>query len=113
MGLGSLGGGTQLLFGGSGGQDLFQKVTWGMGIAFMVASLLLAILKKPSQSQLLGQLAQQQQATQAASLPKIPTQPITQTATEEAKTTEAAQETEPAAAQSAKAEGANEPAHTA
>ena len=30
MGLGGLGGAAQMLFGGSGGQDLFQKVTWIM-----------------------------------------------------------------------------------
>ena len=35
MGLGAFGGGTQMLFGGSGGQDLFQKITWGLGAAFL------------------------------------------------------------------------------
>ena len=45
MGLGSLGGGSQMLFGGSGGQDLFQKITWALGIVFMVLSLGLALLK--------------------------------------------------------------------
>lgn len=45
MGIGALGGGTQMLFGGSGGQDLFQKITWTMGAIFMGGSLVLAILK--------------------------------------------------------------------
>jgi len=34
MGLGSMGGGAQMLFGGSGGQDIFQKTTWVLGIIF-------------------------------------------------------------------------------
>jgi len=45
MGLGSLGGGTQMLFGGSGGQDIFQKTTWVLGAIFMIGSLVLAITK--------------------------------------------------------------------
>ena len=35
LGLGGLGGGAQMLFGGSGGQDLFQKITWGLGFFFL------------------------------------------------------------------------------
>ena len=45
MGIGNLGGGAQMLFGGSGGQDLFQKITWGLGVAFLAGSLCLSILK--------------------------------------------------------------------
>jgi len=45
MGLGAFGGGTQMLFGGSGGQDLFQKITWGLGGVFLMGSLLLALMK--------------------------------------------------------------------
>jgi preprotein translocase subunit SecG len=45
MGLGSFGGSTQMLFGGSGGQDLFQKITWGLGAVFLLTSLLLALMK--------------------------------------------------------------------
>lgn len=71
MGLGSLGGGTQLLFGGSGGQDLFQKTTWVMAALFMGGSLGLAMLKKPSSSNLLGALAQ----SQAAEIPVMPSKP--------------------------------------
>jgi len=72
LGLGALGGGTQMLFGGSGGQDVFQKITWILGALFMFGSLSLAILKsrQAQQSRVLGQYksapAQQSQA------PKIP-----------------------------------------
>src|SRR5437016_3267861 len=44
MGLGSMGGSAQMLFGGSGGQDIFQKTTWVLGAIFMFGSLGLAIL---------------------------------------------------------------------
>jgi protein translocase, SecG subunit len=45
MGLGALGGGAQTLFGGSGGQDLFQKITWVLAAIFMAGSLGLSVLK--------------------------------------------------------------------
>jgi len=45
MGLGNLGGGAQMLFGGSGGQDVFQKITWVLGTLFMAGSLMLALMK--------------------------------------------------------------------
>ncbi|MBD3231708.1 preprotein translocase subunit SecG [Candidatus Dependentiae bacterium] len=45
MGLGGLGGGSQMLFGGSGGQDFFEKVTWVMGALFILGALGLTILK--------------------------------------------------------------------
>jgi preprotein translocase subunit SecG len=45
MGLGGLGAGTQMLFGGSGGQDIFQKTTWVLGTLFMLGSLMLALMK--------------------------------------------------------------------
>lgn len=48
MGIGGLGGSTQMLFGGSGGQDLFQKITWVLGAIFMATSLWLALLKSSS-----------------------------------------------------------------
>jgi preprotein translocase subunit SecG len=50
MGLGALGGGAQMLFGGSGGQDLFQKITWVLGGLFMLGSLGLSILKSRTTS---------------------------------------------------------------
>ncbi len=45
MGLGSVGGGTQMLFGGSGGQDIFQKVTWVFIGIYLFGSLGLGIYK--------------------------------------------------------------------
>ncbi|MCL4360869.1 preprotein translocase subunit SecG [Candidatus Dependentiae bacterium] len=44
-GMGGIGGNVQMLFGGSGGQDLFQKITWTLAIIFMGGSLMLAIMK--------------------------------------------------------------------
>jgi preprotein translocase subunit SecG len=43
MGLGSLGG-SQMLFGGSGGQNFFEKATWIMGAIFVCGALGLTIL---------------------------------------------------------------------
>jgi len=45
MGLGSLGGGSQMLFGGAGGQEFFEKATWIMGALFICGALGLTILK--------------------------------------------------------------------
>lgn len=50
MGLGSMGGGTQMLFGGSGGQDIFQKITWVLGAIFMIGSLVLALMKTKTET---------------------------------------------------------------
>jgi preprotein translocase subunit SecG len=57
IGIGGMGGGTQALFGGSGGQDTFQKVTWVLGALFMGGSLVLAITKKEAASALLDKVA--------------------------------------------------------
>lgn len=48
LGIGTLGGGSQMLFGSSGGQDLFQKITWVLGVILIGGSLGLAILKSRS-----------------------------------------------------------------
>lgn len=45
MGLGNLGGTSQILFGGSGGQDILQKATWFLGTIFIFGSLGLAVIK--------------------------------------------------------------------
>ena len=45
MGLGNVGGGNQALFGSSGGQDVFQKITWGCLVIVLTGSLLLAVAK--------------------------------------------------------------------
>lgn len=45
MGLGNLGGGNQALFGSSGGQDIFQKITWICCVLLLTGSLFLSIFK--------------------------------------------------------------------
>jgi preprotein translocase subunit SecG len=45
MGIGVMGGGSQTLFGGSGGQNIFQKATWIFGAGVLVGSLGLSLLK--------------------------------------------------------------------
>ena len=45
MGLGSLGRSSQMLFGGSGGQDFFEKTTWIMGALFLGGALTLTIAR--------------------------------------------------------------------
>lgn len=45
MGLGNMGGSNQMLFGSSGGQDVFQKTTWILCALLLGGSLSLAILK--------------------------------------------------------------------
>jgi preprotein translocase subunit SecG len=74
MGLGSLGGGAQMLFGGSGGQDMFQKVTWVLGACFMGLSLILALMKSHtiSSSRYLQNVAQPV-AAKSAQVPAMPT----------------------------------------
>lgn len=74
MGLGAMGGSTQMLFGGSGGQDIFQKTTWVMGTIFMLGSLLLALHKTKGSSQYLSYYTrpttqQQMPASQPAAQP--------------------------------------------
>lgn len=44
-GFGAFGQGSKLLFGGSGGQDIFQKMTWVLGAIFMFGALVLSISK--------------------------------------------------------------------
>ena len=43
LGIGSLGGANTMLFGGSGGQDIFQKATWVLLAFFMFGSLFIAL----------------------------------------------------------------------
>ncbi len=57
MGLGAMGGGTQMLFGGSGGQDIFQKTTWVLGTIFMLGSFALALHKNKASSQYISSSA--------------------------------------------------------
>ena len=72
MGLGGLGGGSQMLFGGSGGQELFEKITWIMGALFVLGALGLTILKtKEMQTTRVSQAASFKKTTQT-SMPKPP-----------------------------------------
>ena len=45
MGLGSIGGSSQMLFGGSGGQDVLQKTTWVLAALFIGMSLTLSLMR--------------------------------------------------------------------
>lgn len=62
LGLGSMGGGSQMLFGGSGGQDIFQKLTWSFGALLILGSLGLALLRSTTYE---GPRAQHNPAQQA------------------------------------------------
>lgn len=73
MGLGGLGGGSQMLFGGSGGQEFFEKITWIMGALFIVGSLGLALLKsKEMEKTRLTRVSYPTAQTQAQNQPQIP-----------------------------------------
>ena len=52
IGLGGSFGGAQVLFGGSGGQDLFQKTTWVLGVIFMSGALMLTLMKSKETKQI-------------------------------------------------------------
>lgn len=69
MGMGGLGGGAQMLFGGSGGQDLFQKITWVCVALFMLGSLGLAVLKTKEQKNLVYNIRPKMPATQPVEAP--------------------------------------------
>lgn len=64
LGMFQMGGGTQMLFGGSGGQEFFQKISWALGALFMGGSLLLATMKlnQARNSGILGALREQARA---------------------------------------------------
>lgn len=80
MGIGNLGGGNQMLFGGTGGQDIFQKTTWVLGLLFMSGSLLLAMAKRPSRSNLLSRITNVQKDV------PMPVKPDAKTATPSSET---------------------------
>lgn len=62
LGSSRMSGGTAMLFGGSGGQDLFQKVTWVLGISFMIITLILSLMKSENSHRLhIGTIASQSQ----------------------------------------------------
>lgn len=45
MGLGNMGGANQMLFGSSGGQDIFQKATWILCAILLFGALFLSLAK--------------------------------------------------------------------
>jgi preprotein translocase subunit SecG len=75
MGLGGLGGGAQMLFGGSGGQDMFQKMTWILTAIFLFGSLVLSLMKT-SQHSSFRYIKQQTAPAAPKPLPTIP-EPVT------------------------------------
>lgn len=50
MGIGAMGGRSQMIFGATGGQDIFQKTTWILVAIFLFGSLGLSILKTRTHS---------------------------------------------------------------
>ena len=73
MGIGNLGGGAQMLFGGSGGQDVFQKITWVLGVLFMVGSLFLSLMRSSSS---LPSYARQMPSRQSAPISAPASEPV-------------------------------------
>lgn len=71
MGLGSIGSGTQILFGGSGGRSFFEKVTWVMAALFIFGALGLSILKtkEKQHTSLSGFTSKKSQAPAPANFP--------------------------------------------
>jgi protein translocase SecG subunit len=53
IGIGRISGGTTMLFGGSGGQDIFQKTTWVLGLLFMGITLILSMMKSSESKKLM------------------------------------------------------------
>ncbi len=72
LGLGGLGGGAQMLFGGSGGQDLFQKITWVLGTIFISGAMLLSLMKS-SEHKKFRYLASNKTITQQVAQQNTPT----------------------------------------
>ncbi|KKQ11919.1 MAG: preprotein translocase subunit SecG [Candidatus Babeliales bacterium] len=71
MGLGSIGSGSQILFGGSGGRSFFEKVTWVMATLFILGALGLSLIKSNERqySSLSGFKADTSSTTKQTSLP--------------------------------------------
>lgn len=70
MGLGSIGTGTQVLFGGSGGRSFFEKITWTLGAIFIFGALGLSLIKtKENQASRFADYTSSQKPS-----PKLPTE---------------------------------------
>ena len=73
MGLGALHSSGQALFGGSGGQTFFEKLTWVLGAVFMLGALSLTVLRMQELDTTRISVSQKQ--TPAAPMPTTPTPP--------------------------------------
>jgi preprotein translocase subunit SecG len=69
LGLGTISSSAQMIFGGSGGQDVFQKTTWILGALFMGGSLVLALMKAKNLQES-GIISRKQMASQAPVTPQ-------------------------------------------
>jgi len=88
IGLGSLGGSSQLLFGGSGGQSFFEKATWIMGAIFILGALGISIIKSKEYGlSKLKDVTIQKQAPAAPGKSEPASTPISKTAPGKNKTT--------------------------
>lgn len=74
MGLGALHSSGQALFGGSGGQTFFEKLTWVLGVIFMLGALTLTVLHMKELDTTRISMPQKQVA-QAPTLPTMPAPP--------------------------------------
>lgn len=80
MGIGSMGS-NQMLFGASGGQDIFQKATWVCLVLFMGGSLAISMLRNHAsrQSKYLSSyqraLPKQNESSSNSATPSIPSLP--------------------------------------
>ena len=87
MGLGSMGGGSQLLFGGSSGQDFLQKTTWALGFSLMFLVFVGAIVRsrETQTSRYISAAPTQTQQTQSEQMPaqEMPALPIEQAPAEQ------------------------------
>lgn len=83
MGMGSLSGSTQMLFGGSGGQTFFEKTTWILGSIFILGALGLSVLKsREIRQSRLDTFTSSSNQTQPVSTPAQPSPEPLQTPTE-------------------------------
>ena len=74
LGLGSMGG-NQMLFGGSGGQNFFERATWTMGALFILGALGLTIIrsKEERSSVLEGVAVARKQPAQSVPVAQVET----------------------------------------
>ncbi len=89
MGLGGLGGGSQMLFGGSGGQDLFQKTTWVLSAIFVALAIILFFMRSNNRENF-RYLSEQNNVPFTTEIAPEPTAPAEQQPAQYPETTEPA-----------------------